>query len=163
RRGRARAAAHAERAPGSVVLLARVLLAGAARRHRRRAAGAARGDRVGRAGPRELGLGIPVSGQPRLQPRGLRRGRSGVPAERAEEALYVANGVNVDVELALFDADHGGGAATALAHARAAAAASRSVVVEDALGWTLFRAGYPHRALRAADRALRLGTRDATF
>ena len=81
---------------------------------------------------------------------------------RAEEALYVANGVNVDVELALFEADHGdpkGG----LAHARAAASVQHSVVVEDALGWTLFNAGHPRAGLRAADRALRLGTLDASF
>src|SRR5262249_15207930 len=44
-----------------------------------------------------------------------------------------------------------------------AANVQHSVVVEDALGWTLFRAGHPHAALRAADRALRLGTLDASF
>jgi lipoprotein NlpI len=37
------------------------------------------------------------------------------------------------------------------------------VVVEDALGWTLFKAGHPLAALRAADQALRLGTLDANF
>jgi tetratricopeptide (TPR) repeat protein len=81
---------------------------------------------------------------------------------RAEEALYQANGVNVDVELALFDADHGE-AARGLGYARAAAAVQRSVVVEDALGWALFKAGHPRAALAAADSALRLGTKDAGF
>ena len=82
---------------------------------------------------------------------------------RAEEALYAANGVNVDVELALFEADHGGDPGHALALARTAARVQRSVVVDDALAWTLFRAGHPRAALSAADRALRLGTRDAGF
>lgn len=81
---------------------------------------------------------------------------------RAEEALYQANGVNVDVELALFDADHGQ-AARGLRHARAAAAVQGSVVVDDALGWALFKAGHAQAALAAANRALRLGTRDASF
>ena len=71
--------------------------------------------------------------------------------------------MNVDVELALFEADHGGDPQVALAHARAAARVQHSVVVEDALGWTLFRAGHARAALRAADRALRLGTLDANF
>jgi tetratricopeptide (TPR) repeat protein len=82
---------------------------------------------------------------------------------RAEEALYAANGVNVDVELALFEADHGGDPQQALAHARDAERVQSSVVVEDALGWTLFRAGHPHQALAAANRALALGTRDSSF
>jgi tetratricopeptide (TPR) repeat protein len=82
---------------------------------------------------------------------------------RAEEALYQANGVNVDVELALFETDHRGDPQQALGYARAAAAVQHSVVVEDALGWTLYRAGHPHQALAAANRALALGTRDAGF
>jgi len=82
---------------------------------------------------------------------------------RAEEALYAANGVNVDVELALFETDHGGDPQRALALAQAAARVQHSVVVEDALGWTLYRAGHPRTALAAADRALRLGTRDSGF
>ena len=82
---------------------------------------------------------------------------------RAEEALYAANGVNVDVELALFEADHGGDPQRALALARAAERVQKSVVVEDALAWTLFKAGHPRQALAAAQRALALGTRDAGF
>jgi Flp pilus assembly protein TadD len=45
----------------------------------------------------------------------------------------------------------------------AARRTQRSVVVDDALAWTLYRAGRPHAALEAATRALRLGTRDASF
>ena len=71
---------------------------------------------------------------------------------RAEEALYAANGVNVDVELALFEADHGGDPQRALALAQAAEHVQKSVVVEDALAWTLFKAGHPREAL-AASRA----------
>jgi tetratricopeptide (TPR) repeat protein len=81
---------------------------------------------------------------------------------RAEEALYAANGVNVDAELALFEADHGDPAA-ALAAARSVAAVQRSVTVEDVLAWALFKSGHPAAALSASDRALALGTQDATM
>jgi tetratricopeptide (TPR) repeat protein len=82
---------------------------------------------------------------------------------RAEEQLYAANGVNVDVELALFDDDHGGDVAGALDRMRALAKIQPSVTVEDALAWTLFKAGRPRAALAASNRALRLGTHDAGF
>jgi tetratricopeptide (TPR) repeat protein len=82
---------------------------------------------------------------------------------RAEERLYAANGVNVDVELALFDDDHGGDVAGALARMRALARIQPSVTVDDALAWTLFKAGHAREALAAANRALRLGTRDSSF
>jgi tetratricopeptide (TPR) repeat protein len=82
---------------------------------------------------------------------------------RAEERLYAANGVNVDVELALFEADHGGDPRHAVALVEAARRTQRSVVVDDALAWTLYRSGDLRAALRAANRALRLGTRDASF
>jgi len=82
---------------------------------------------------------------------------------RAEEQLYAANGVNVDVELALFDDDHHGNVAAALERIRAVARIQPSVTVEDALAWTLFKAGYDRAALAASNRALRLGTRDSSF
>ena len=82
---------------------------------------------------------------------------------RAEEQLYAANGVNVDVELALFDDDHGGNVAAALDRIRAVARIQPSVTVEDALAWTLFKAGHARAALAASNRALRLGTHDSSF
>ena len=82
---------------------------------------------------------------------------------RAEEQLYAANGVNVDVELALFDDDHGGDVTAALDRIRAVARIQRSVTVEDALAWTLFKAGHARAALAASNRALRLGTHDSSF
>jgi tetratricopeptide (TPR) repeat protein len=82
---------------------------------------------------------------------------------RAEEQLYAANGVDVDVELALFEADHGGDPAEAVRRVRSVAATAHSVTVWDALGWTLYRAGRLDAALSAANRALALGTEDAGF
>ena len=71
--------------------------------------------------------------------------------------------MNVDVELALFDDDHGGDVTAALDRIRAVARIQRSVTVEDALAWTLFKAGDARAALAASNRALRLGTRDSSF
>ena len=71
--------------------------------------------------------------------------------------------MNVDVELALFDDDHGRSVAAALDRIRAVARIQPSVTVQDALAWTLFRAGRARAALDASNRALRLGTRDSTF
>ena len=82
---------------------------------------------------------------------------------RAEERLYAANGVNVDVELALFDDDHGGDVTAALRRLRALVKIQPSVTVQDALAWTLYKAGRLRPALAASDRALRLGTRDSGF
>jgi tetratricopeptide (TPR) repeat protein len=92
--------------------------------------------------------------------------RAGAAAQyavvRTEERLFAAQGVNVDLELALFDADHGA-PARALAEARAEYAARRSVQVEDALAWTLHVNGRDADALPHARAAVRLGTRSALF
>src|SRR3954453_18533592 len=81
---------------------------------------------------------------------------------RAEQRLLATNGVNTDVDLALFEVDHGR-PAHAVALARRAWAQAPSVRSADALGWALTRAGHPHDGLRWARRALRLGSLDPMF
>ncbi len=81
---------------------------------------------------------------------------------RAESKLFTANGVNVDLELAVFDADHGD-AAAGLQAARAEWGRRHSVFVADALGWALHRVGRDGEALGFARTATRLGTRNALF
>lgn len=73
--------------------------------------------------------------------------------------LYRANGVNVDLELALFAADHKPGD-DVVKDARRAAAARPSVAGHDALAWSLFTAGKADQAWSQAKKALALGTRD---
>jgi tetratricopeptide (TPR) repeat protein len=82
---------------------------------------------------------------------------------RAIERLYRVNGVKVDVELSLFDVDHGRGRRSALKRARAEYGRRPSIHVADALGWALYANGRYQRALRYAREALRLGTRSALF
>ena len=81
---------------------------------------------------------------------------------RATAELAAANGVNVDLELALFLADHGEPGA-ALAAAEEEWARRRSGHVADAYAWALFRNGRFDEAALFADRALSLGTHDALF
>jgi len=97
----------------------------------------------------------------------LAAGRRGAAREHlalleVQQRLLRRGGVNVDAELAIFEADHGR-PARAVALARRAYVAAPSVRNADALGWALTRDGDPRQGLRYAMQALRLGSRDALF
>lgn len=77
----------------------------------------------------------------------------------AERRLLAANGVNTDVEIALFEADHGD-RSRAVALARRAWRAAPSVRSADAVSWALNRSGRSRNALAWAKRATKLGSRD---
>ncbi|HZR93945.1 MAG TPA: tetratricopeptide repeat protein [Gaiellaceae bacterium] len=79
----------------------------------------------------------------------------------AIERLLRANGVRVDLEIALFDVDHGIRLRRALALARSGRAARPSIDGDDVLAWALARTGQCDKALRYSRHALRLGTQDA--
>jgi tetratricopeptide (TPR) repeat protein len=81
---------------------------------------------------------------------------------RVEERLFRSAGVNVDLELALFDADHGDPKG-ALSEARAEWNRRHSILVADALAWALHRNGLDAQALRYSRFAQRLGYRSAPF
>ncbi len=78
---------------------------------------------------------------------------------RAAAQLARSGGVAVDLETALFEADHGD-PARALAAARSEWRRRHSLFVADALGWALHAAGRDAQALPYARRATALGTRD---
>jgi tetratricopeptide (TPR) repeat protein len=75
--------------------------------------------------------------------------------------LLGTNGVRTDLELALFDTDHGIDLPRALAQARRAHRVRPSIQADDVLAWALVRNGRCAEGLRFSDRALRLGTHDA--
>jgi tetratricopeptide (TPR) repeat protein len=79
---------------------------------------------------------------------------------RASAALARANGVVTDLEIAVFDADHGS-PGDALIAARAEWTRRHSILAADALGWALHAARHDHQALHYARLATRLGTQDA--
>lgn len=79
-----------------------------------------------------------------------------------QSRLLGGAGVNTDVELALYEADHGD-PARGVRLGRAAWANAPSVRSADALGWALTRARRPDEGVRYARRALRLGSRDPMF
>jgi tetratricopeptide (TPR) repeat protein len=84
---------------------------------------------------------------------------------RTIEALNRSNGINGDLELARFDADHardaGADPAAAVALARSALTARPTIYADDVLGWALRQARDPAAALPHARAAVRLGTADA--
>lgn len=85
---------------------------------------------------------------------------------RVQSHLLAANGANIDLELALFAADHpraGADPWQVVAQARAALAERPSIYAHDVLAWALYRAGDYEAAREQIDAARRLGTQDATF
>jgi tetratricopeptide (TPR) repeat protein len=77
------------------------------------------------------------------------------------DRLLAANGLRVDLESAVFRADHAIRPAETIRLARRARAGRPSIYGDDSLGWALARAGRCAEAEGWLDHALRLGTRDA--
>jgi tetratricopeptide (TPR) repeat protein len=75
----------------------------------------------------------------------------------AMQRLNAANGVQVDLELAAFFADHGD-SGTAVRLARAAWVERPTVLAADVLAWSLYRDHQVERAGRWLRQSLRLGT-----
>jgi tetratricopeptide (TPR) repeat protein len=75
--------------------------------------------------------------------------------------LLAANGVKTDLEVALFQADHGIRLREALRLARIAQRDRPGIEGDDVLAWTLARNGRCGEAVRYSRLALRLGTQDA--
>lgn len=93
---------------------------------------------------------------------------AGKPAEaarsfalaRVQERLFTANGVDVDVELSLFDADHNFDPPATLALAKAARERRPSIKGADALAWAYAQSGDYQAAQPVIQDALHLGTQD---
>jgi tetratricopeptide (TPR) repeat protein len=79
---------------------------------------------------------------------------------RLMQQLNEQAGVSVDLELGLFEADHGQ-PATAVQKARAAYHSRPSIFAADVVSWALYQDGQYEEAWVYAQEALRLGTQDA--
>jgi tetratricopeptide (TPR) repeat protein len=80
---------------------------------------------------------------------------------RAMQQLNAAAGMDVDLELAMFEVQHGTDPSAALEKARAAYERRPSIHAADVLAWALLRNGEVEEAARRSAEALRLGTQDA--
>ena len=81
---------------------------------------------------------------------------------RIEQRLFRANGVTLDSDATLFEADHGD-PAKAVRLGRAAIRTRPFLDSYDAYGWALHRAGRDRAALVAVDRALATGVHNPLF
>ncbi|WP_354697726.1 Lipopolysaccharide assembly protein B [Paraconexibacter sp. AEG42_29] len=102
---------------------------------------------------------IVALGEAELAAGRTRQAREDLALVAVERRLLAAGGVDADVELAIFEADHGS-PRQGVGLARRAWAAAPSVRAADALGWALTRAGSPKAGYAWARRALRLGWRE---
>jgi tetratricopeptide (TPR) repeat protein len=80
---------------------------------------------------------------------------------RVIQQLHESNGVDLDLEIALFNADHDLDLAKTLEQARAGYARRPSIYAADVLAWVLYKSGRYEEAQKYSDEALRLGSRDA--
>jgi tetratricopeptide (TPR) repeat protein len=101
-----------------------------------------------------LGELYEVSGQPDLA-------RQQYDLVRTMQKLNAASGMNVDLELATFEVNHGADPATALAQAQAAYAERPTIFAADTLGWAYYRTDDLSKAEHYSREALRLNTQDA--
>ncbi|MEU8922480.1 tetratricopeptide repeat protein [Kitasatospora sp. NPDC048545] len=81
---------------------------------------------------------------------------------RAEQRLFTDNGVALDTDAALFEADHGD-PAEALAIAEHGLTTRPFLEMHDAYAWALHAGGRDQEALAQSDEALALGMRNALF
>jgi tetratricopeptide (TPR) repeat protein len=79
----------------------------------------------------------------------------------AIETLHRANGVDMDMEIALFNADHDKNMTETVALARQAYANRPSIHGADALAWALYKTGHYEEAQIYSLEALKLGTKDS--
>jgi tetratricopeptide (TPR) repeat protein len=79
---------------------------------------------------------------------------------RNMDKLLRANGVDTDLEIALFNADHDIDLRMSLEKARAAYEARPSIHAADTLAWTLYKTGNYKEAREYSSEALKLETRD---
>jgi tetratricopeptide (TPR) repeat protein len=77
------------------------------------------------------------------------------------EELYRANGVDMDMEIALFNADHDQNLEATLALAQKAYANRPSIHGADALAWALYKTGNYTEAQTYSRESLKLGTQDS--
>lgn len=82
---------------------------------------------------------------------------------RAMTRLFNANGVETDLEMALYELDHGGNAPDVLGRARALYAKRPTIKAADLLGWALYQTGDYQEGLQYAKEALKLGTKDPVY
>ena len=87
--------------------------------------------------------------------------RREVDLVRAIQKLYAANGVDMDLEIALFNADHAYNPSSAVEQARRVYKQRPSIYAADVLAWTLYQDGQYPQAARFSEEALRLGSHDA--
>ncbi|MDQ2693538.1 MAG: tetratricopeptide repeat protein, partial [Chloroflexota bacterium] len=78
----------------------------------------------------------------------------------AIETLHRANGVDMDMEIALFNADHDRNLAETVQLAREAYTHRPSIHGADVLAWALYKTGNYKDAQAYSEEALQLGTKD---
>lgn len=81
----------------------------------------------------------------------------------AMQQLFQSNGVNMDAELALFNADHQIDLDKTLALAKSAYEKHPSIIVADTVAWTYYQRGDYENARKMMEQALRLNTKNALF
>jgi len=80
---------------------------------------------------------------------------------RAIQKLYEANGVDLNLEIALFNTDHQTDLEAAIGQARKVYASRPSIHAADVLAWSLYQAGNYAEAWGFSQQALELHTQDA--